>query len=277
MKRYRLPALFFALAFILQSACLFAQFPSPFVLGTTHQLHSDALNEDRLFNIYLPEGYEADTSHYPLIYLLDGSAGEDFVHICGLVQFFTLTGRMPKTIVVGIANVDRKRDFTFPTTIEKDKTDFPTTGGSAAFIQFMEQELQPYIKANFRCSGKQTLIGQSLGGLLAAEILCKHPRLFDQYIIVSPSFWWDNQSLLNAFEDKSFSSSNSALDVFVAVGKEHPMMVKDAKKFAGLLKRQASAAFKTAFSYLPDEDHATVLHAAVYAAFKYFFPAPAEK
>lgn len=37
---------------------------------------------------------------------------------------------MPKSIVVGIANVDRKRDFTFPTTIKKDKEDFPTTGGS---------------------------------------------------------------------------------------------------------------------------------------------------
>ncbi len=52
---------------------------------------------------------------------------------------------LPPSIVVGISNVDRKRDFTLPTTIQKDKEDFPTTGESAKFISFIEKELQPYI------------------------------------------------------------------------------------------------------------------------------------
>lgn len=53
---------------------------------------------------------------------------------------------MPESIVVGIANVDRKRDFTYPSTIPIDRTEFPTSGGAAEFIAFIAQELQPYIQ-----------------------------------------------------------------------------------------------------------------------------------
>src|SRR6476620_1537899 len=106
----------------------------PFVLGTTVEIKSTVLNEQRTLNIYLPPGYaEKDSLRYPVIYLLDGSADEDFIHIAGLVQFlnFPWVNSVPNTIIVGIANVDRRRDLTFPTTIEKDKKDYPTTGSSA--------------------------------------------------------------------------------------------------------------------------------------------------
>ena len=43
------------------------------------------LAEYRVLNIYLPEGYnKMDTVKYPVIYLLDDSANEDFIHIVGV-------------------------------------------------------------------------------------------------------------------------------------------------------------------------------------------------
>jgi predicted alpha/beta superfamily hydrolase len=90
-------------------------------LGVIEEMGSKELAEKRLLNIYLPEGYKQhDTIKYPVIYLLDGSADEDFIHIVGLVQYnsFEWINPVPKSILVGIATVDRKRDFTFPTTIE---------------------------------------------------------------------------------------------------------------------------------------------------------------
>ncbi|HEX8459991.1 MAG TPA: alpha/beta hydrolase-fold protein, partial [Segetibacter sp.] len=93
--------------------------PKPFVLGVIDEIQSKELGEKRILNIYLPEGYNAkDTIKYPVIYLLDGSADEDFIHVVGLVQFnsFEWINLVPKSIVVGIATVDRRRDFTFPTT-----------------------------------------------------------------------------------------------------------------------------------------------------------------
>src|SRR6476620_4632886 len=96
-----------------------------FVLGKIETLKSAVLNEDRKLNIYFPAEYEANTS-YSVIYLFDGSADQDFIHIVGIVQFanYDWINMLSKSIVVGIENVDRRRDFTFPTTIEKDKQDF---------------------------------------------------------------------------------------------------------------------------------------------------------
>lgn len=91
----------------------------PLHIGEVVTLKSTILAEHRILNIYLPEGYDTESDEkYPVIYLLDGSMNEDFLHVAGLVQFFNLQLQMPKTIVVGIANLDRKHDFTFPTTIE---------------------------------------------------------------------------------------------------------------------------------------------------------------
>src|SRR5690606_8162510 len=192
---------------------------TPLTIGEVVTIESKILSESRILNIYLPDGYNAaDTLKYPVIYVLDGSMDEDFLHITGLVQFYNLQMNMPKTIVVGIANIDRKRDFTFPTIDKKLKKDYPTTGGSRKFIDFLENEVQPYINANYPTINQKMLIGQSLGGLLATEILFKKPMLFTDYIIVSPSLWWDHESLLK--DAKMFLGAHSKMpaNVYIAVG-----------------------------------------------------------
>lgn len=141
--------------------------PVPYTIGVVETLHSATLGEDRILNIHLPPGYGTDTTQrYPLIVLLDGSADEDFLHVVGGLQFasYPWINWMPPSIVVGIANVDRKRDLTFPTTIAGDKAQFPTTGGSAAFMQFLEREVLPFVEREYRVTDHRTLIGQSLGG-----------------------------------------------------------------------------------------------------------------
>lgn len=240
----------------------------PFILGETIEIESKTLVEKRTLNIYLPEGYnEKDTTHYPVIYLLDGSADEDFIHVVGLLQFanFPWVNLLPKSIVVGIANVDRRRDFTYPTTIEKDKKDFPKSGGSSQFITFLEQELQPFITKQYKTNAVKTIIGQSLGGLLATEILFTRPTLFNHYIIVSPSLWWDNESLLA--KSPMFDRISDKTSIYIAVGKEGKIMERDAKKLHQQLKGYKH--LTTGFLFLPDKNHATIYHEALYKAFEW--------
>ena len=147
---------------------------TPLIIGNIDHIYSTILGESRVLNIYLPEGYkEKDTTKYPIIYVLDGSIDEDFLHIVGIVQYnnFSWINIVPKSIVVGIANVNRRRDFTGPTNFEMDKQHAPTGGGSAKFIKFIEQELQPFINKKYKSNNQNTIIGQSLAGLLATEIL----------------------------------------------------------------------------------------------------------
>lgn len=245
----------------------------PLTFGEVVSIDSKILSESRTLNIYLPDGYNtADTLKYPVIYLLDGSMNEDFLHIVGLVQFFNLQMNMPKTIVVGIANIDRKRDFTFPTTDRKLKMDYPTTGGSRKFIDFLENEVQPYIKANYPTTNQKMLIGQSLGGLLATEILFKKPTLFTDYIIVSPSLWWDNESLLK--DARMFLGAHSKMpaNVYVSVGAEGEIMEREAKNLAELLKNSDKPNLNSEFLFLSNENHATILHQSVNDTFKLMYP-----
>jgi hypothetical protein len=248
----------------------------PFVLGVFDTVQSKELRETRTLNIYLPEGYNSkDTVKYPVIYLLDGSADEDFIHIVGLVQFnsFEWINQVPKSIVVGIATVDRRRDFTFPTTIEKHKKAYPSAGHSDKFIAFVEKELQPFIQAHYKTNTNRTLIGQSLGGLLATETLLKKPALFNKYIIVSPSLWWNNGSLL-----KEAIPAFQNTDIYIGVGKEgltpaeEPRVMEvDANLLADKIKSARKEQVTVHFEYLPAENHATILHQAVSNAFRLLY------
>ncbi len=177
-----------------------------FTLSVTDTIASKNLGETRVLNVYLPQGYSADSSaQYPVIYLLDGGVEEDFVHITGIVRYNNQPwiNRVPKSIIVGIENTDRQRDFTFAVPnldfVEKigfTKAQIPNYGSSAKFIAFIEQELQPFIEKKYKANRSRTIIGESLGGLLSTEILLKHRNLFNTYIIMSPSLWWGNESLL---------------------------------------------------------------------------------
>lgn len=252
-----------------------------FVLGLIDNIHSVILNEDRTLNIYLPEGYNAeDTVHYSVVYLLDGGADEDFIHVTGLYQFnnFEWINGAPKSIIVGIVNTNRKRDLTFPTTVAQQKKDYPETGGSEAFINFFEKELQPYIEKTYKTNSSRTIIGQSLGGLLATEILFKEPALFDTYIIISPSLWWDNGSLLNMQPEIVNKAYQRQTKIYIGVGKEgltpsEParVMEVDANLLAEKLMNSESEAVQVYFDYLPQENHATIEHQAIFNALRLLY------
>ncbi len=269
--------LFFILFFSSFSIAVFAQkkLPKakvahkPFTIGVIDELKSKELGELRLLNIYLPEGYQkSDSGFYPVIYLLDGSANEDFVHIAGLVQFMNMIQALPPSIIVGIGNVDRKRDFSFPTSIAQDLNSYPTTGKSAKFIAFLENELEPYIAKNYRTNDHKTIIGQSLGGLLATEVLINKPQLFDDYIIVSPSLWWNDESLLADAKKLVNTQKYDSIRVVVSVGNEGKVMEDDAATLVRILKGTSNHWPKVVEVPLPGENHATILHRAVYRAFE---------
>ncbi len=279
MKKTRL---LFILSFLLINSSIAQKVAKPFVLGLIDEIQSAILSEKRTLNIYLPDGYKQDdTTNYPVIYLLDGGADEDFIHIVGLVQYntFPWINRVPQSIVVGIANTDRRRDFTFPSSIEEDKKLVPRSGGSAKFIAFIERELQPYIAKKYRTNASKTIIGESLGGLLATEILFTKPALFNKYIIISPSLWWDDASLLKRNPGILQDTFSEKTAIYIGVGKEglapvngNHVMEVEANVLADKIKNSKSKNVSVYFDYLPQEDHATIMHPAVFNAFRILYP-----
>ncbi|MGG5208742.1 alpha/beta hydrolase [Chryseobacterium sp. MIQD13] len=243
----------------------------PLTIGEIRTVKSKILNEDRILNIYLPQNFDK-TKSYPVIYLLDGSMNEDFIHVTGLVQFFNQMYAMPETIVVGIANIDRKRDFTYHTDLKDLQQDYPTTGHSDKFIDFLEKELLPYIGSQYKTTDKY-LFGQSLGGLLATEILFKKPEMFNNYFIISPSLWWDDQSLLKQAPQLLSKSKDTKKFIYVSVGKdEHPVMVKDAGALYETLKKAGKKNWTVEYKMMETDNHATILHRSLYEGLVKLFP-----
>lgn len=251
------------------------------IIGNSNVLYSKILNEKRVINTYLPEGYDpTDTVQYPVIYVLDGGMDEDFLHIAGIVQFNTQPwiARFPASIVVGIAGNTRRRDFTFAVDntdfIEKQgfkKSSFPVYGGAEKYIDFIEKELQPYIDSAYRTRVKKTIIGESLAGLLTTKILLERPELFDDYIIISPSLWWGAQSLLHHAEQLLGKNLSKKVNVYLGVpNKEEDLsMYNDSEELNRYL--QHNGHIQLVFDYMPEEFHSTVIHQAVYNAFKMLY------
>jgi predicted alpha/beta superfamily hydrolase len=264
--------IFCSILFVFQSMLL-AQNGNvkPLTIGEIRIVKSKILNEERTLNIYLPQNFDK-TKSYPIIYLLDGSMNEDFIHVTGLIQFFNQMYAMPETIVVGIANIDRKRDFTFHTDLKDLQKDYPTTGHSDKFINFLEKELKPYIESQFKTTDKY-LFGQSLGGLLATEILLKKPEMFNNYFIISPSLWWDDESLLKQANQFLTKIPDTKQFVYVSVGKgEHKVMVKDAEDLFDILKKSNKKNWTVEYKMMEGDNHATILHRSLYEGLVKMFP-----
>lgn len=273
----RLSLLFFPL---LASVIVLAQTSNHKILpfGFIEEIQSKELSENRILNIYLPYGYHPDSAAtYPVVYVLDGSAHEDFPHIAGLVQFMNMYDLMPKSIVVGIANVDRYRDFSHSTQNKHDLELLPTGGGSAAFIRFIKNELQPFITQHYKSNGSNTIIGQSMGGLVVTEILLKNPELFDEYIIVSPSLWWDDQSLVNSAAAFFQSHPELKKKIFVSLGTEDEVMHEVADKLVDAIRQAKNPNIKLIYQPILEETHATILHKAAYEAFEQFYEKPSKE
>lgn len=167
--------------------------------------------------IKLPKSYNKKTNkQYPVIYLTDGSYS--FQVASGATRFPMNSGAMQEAILVAVSYAtddkgvaSRVRDYT----PSKSATWKLPTGGASKHASFFRQVVIPFIEKNYRAAeSKRTYVGHSLGGLFGAYLLLKEPDLFDNYILGSPSVWFNNENIL-AFiaADKSKQAK-----VYLAVG-----------------------------------------------------------
>jgi predicted alpha/beta superfamily hydrolase len=187
-----------------------------------------------------------------------------------------MNGTMRELIVVGIEGTDRKRDFTYPSSDPVDRKEVPTHGGSAAFRQFLASELVPWVEARYRTSGETGIIGESLAGLFIVETLLETPELFDAYIAISPSLWWDRRSLIAAAPSRLRAKSLAGKRVYLSVANEGAAMGVDG--LADALRAASPRGLDWRFEPLVTETHATVYHPAAMRALRLLFappPAPA--
>lgn len=164
------------------------------VIGTVDSMYSEAMDEQRGFWVHLPEKLDS-TKRYPVIYLLDATA--HFHTATGLLKLLT-EWNMPESILVGIdTSNDRIGDLT-PSNVPFHRGHNSETSGRApALVKFIHKELQPYINSTYPTENISTIIGHSTGGLFVIYSYVNHPEVFDNYLAIDPSLWWDKEIVVN--------------------------------------------------------------------------------
>ncbi|MBO0360402.1 alpha/beta hydrolase [Hymenobacter sp. BT186] len=244
---------------------------APLVIGQTFAIASKALGETRRINVYLPAGYaESKDLRLPVLYMPDGGMAEDFLHVAGLVQVSVGNETMRPFILVGIENTERRRDLTGPTTNPKDKQIAPRVGGSAAFRQFIRQELMPEVKRRYRTTAETAIVGESLAGLFVVETLLQEPDLFDTYLAFDPSLWWNNKQLVTDAARQLANPKGTAKTLYLATSNE-PEIVADTQRLTEILRSKAGPRLTWHYEPMPQETHGTIYHPAALKGFRMVF------
>lgn len=246
---------------------------SPLVIGETFTIQSKALGETRRINVYRPQPWGLDPkTPLPVLYMPDGGIGEDFLHVAGLVQVLTGNGSMRPFLLVGIENTERRRDMTGPSRDPEDQKIAPRIGGSAAYRDFLRDELMPQIRQRYATTDERALIGESLAGLFVIETLLQEPAMFNSYIALDPSLWWNHGALLSGAGKQVPSVARSGARLFLASSGQ-PELAASSARLAAVLQ-QASPATLVKYQTLPEETHATIYHPAALQGLRTLFPVP---
>ncbi len=257
----------------------FAQ--EPLVIGQKLVLRSQILDQDREIWLSLPKSY-GDTvftqKSYPVIYFFDGDSHFETLVAQRNRLSNGLYASMPEVILVGILQKDRTKELT-PTAMatpeEWKRADFSSSGGNVQFMDFIEKELKPYIKSNFRTNEFDALIGHSFGGLSVANALITRPDSYDAYVAVDPSMWWDGEKLLNSMDSLWSAEEHGGKIFFLAKANDpgsgedhHSAILKFNEKVASL--NQGSTLLYH-YSFYPTEDHGSVVVPGEYDALRFLF------
>lgn len=235
-------------------------------------INSVALSEPRSIWVHLPENYNATNQTYPVLYLLDGEG--HFKYVSQLTDY--LSGydrnRMPPVIVVAIVNINRTRDFTPVHSLifngKADSMRMGATGGGAKFLQFIQNELVPYIDKNYRTQPYRILAAHSLGGLFGLYAKEASPDLFGSTILMSPAIYGGNSVVLDNFKPFLKNHPASKDKFFISIGNENTDGVDSLVR---QLKTFAPTTIDWKFTKYEEENHFSVTYKTMFDALKFIY------
>lgn len=248
----------------------------PVVLPGTHErtLRSTINGVDYKLYVSLPNGYDPEAERYPVVYLLD--ADYSFAIGRNIVEHLSDRGHLTPAILVGIAYAGpeayrrhRTRDYTPTHTLDGGYgPEYQAhSGGGPRFLQFISDELIPFIEDEYHAAERRVLVGHSYGGLFVTWSLLNDPSLFDGYIAVSPSLWYDDHWIFEEQSRRTDSLRDVSARVYMTVGdreiNSRRNMVEDLRRFATTSSLRDHPGIRLRWSVESDETHNSIFPGAL--------------
>jgi predicted alpha/beta superfamily hydrolase len=260
----------------------------PYVLADTEvlEVRAQALQRDYQLYVALPESYKATESaarRYPVIFVVDANYG--FPVVRAIADRLHKHAHLEEAIVVGLSyakgdspTYSRRRDYTpsVPRTggYTSDMAGRPVAFGQAGdYGRFIAEQVFPLIAARYRADmGRKIFVGHSYGSLLGLKLLLTRPETFDDYILGSPSLWFDGGVLFERERAYARAHKDLRATVYFGIGgqetlargltrsrsEENADMVADLREFDAALKSHRYPGLKTQLDVFAGEDHASV-------------------
>jgi predicted alpha/beta superfamily hydrolase len=199
------------LAGLLLSSCQEEEFAPG--LTKVFTIQSDYTGGTYEITVGLPSTYSDTAEKFSAIYVLDSEQIFDLV--ANECQSISVTNGVQNALVIGIGwGRDRSIDYT-PTKLSE------VTGGGLEFMQFIESELIPRIEREFNVDttpAGRVILGHSYGGLFGACVFAVNNDLFGNYLLLSPSIWFDNEvSMILEKNSRAINKDKDRL-VFMGIG-----------------------------------------------------------
>ena len=276
---------FCSIAFLFISFCVSAQENSPFTTGFEEAIPSKILGQDRKVWIHIPNSNGGnkikDRGHYPVIYVLDGS--ENFNTVVSITEHMTESSLCPPMIVVGILHSNRESELTIGT----DKGLPEVVGNGEKFMSFVGKELIPYIDATYPTTTYKTFFGHSLGGLTVMNTFLHNPNLFNSYVSLDGSLWWNNEKIVKEAKTILPAQNYKGKTLFMALanrlerGEDTISVLKDTNESTRLIRsnlefikdlfKNNNNQLRFKHKFYQDDDHPSVRLIGEYDALRFIF------
>jgi predicted alpha/beta superfamily hydrolase len=253
------------------------------------KIHSEIIGEDFLIYVQLPMSYkENPEKKYPVWYNTDANRGFPFV--ANTATFLTFPpADIPEMIVIGIGYLTkgledwailRTRDLTPTNNPETDeywtrmisemsgrKDINVRSGGAPLFLDFVANELIPYVESEYRVDTEnRTLGGYSYGGLFTLYTLFKSPGLFHKYFAGSPSLHYDNEILFSYENEYAELHQDMNAEVFITAGGLEENLVDEVIRIKERLLRRDYPSLDLTVQIFENENHRSCVGAAFFRA-----------
>ncbi len=257
----------------------------PIVLGTSHALTSNVLGEERRINVRLPAGYDpAADRRYPVLYVLDGGTDQDFTHIAGLAQHAEMSGTFETFITVGIPTRNRIWELTTPNQDERYTTyirangqpvEFANGGGAETFRRHIAEEVVPFIESHYKAGPRRIFMGESLAAYFVVDTLLRRPALFQDYVAISPSLWWNREELANNARALLPRQDFSGKRLYITMASEGGTMQRGLDTLLATLRSTAASGLRWLYvDRRNSEHHGSIYHVAALDALRALDPKP---
>lgn len=208
---------------------------------------------------------------FPVLYVLDGEWNGRLVNeIVRLQMQMRKQTKIARMIVVTIQQPAHQRfqDFTpfaekYTRTLQFPMPEEGPFGEAEMFSYFLIDVLKRYVATNYPASERAILLGHSLSGYFTLWQMVTQPTSFTSYIAISPSVWWNDESL--ARENFTALRDNLPASLYVAVGEFEKSMLMPIER---IIEKLPSDLCKQ-FDVVAEENHLSVFPAVLSKALRY--------